>query len=58
MSKKTFTKRFKITKTGKIMRRKMGLSHFRSKKSPNAIRNKRNLSTLSSSDKRQIVADL
>jgi len=58
MSKKTFTKRFKITKTGKIMRRKMGISHFKSKKSPNVIRNKRSLFILSSSDKRQIIADL
>ncbi len=58
MSKKTFTKRFKITKTGKILRRKMGLSHFKSKKSPKAIRNNRSLSALSSFDKKQIISGL
>jgi ribosomal protein L35 len=58
MAKKNFSKRFKITKTGKIMRRQMGLSHFKSKKSPKVIRNKRNLVALSSSDRRQIISGL
>jgi len=58
MSKKTFTKRFKVTKTGKILRRKMGLSHFKSKKSPKAIRNNRSLSAISSFDKKQIISNL
>jgi len=58
MSKKTFTKRFKVTKTGKILRRKMGLSHFKSKKNSKAIRNNRSLFTLSSFDKKQIISNL
>jgi ribosomal protein L35 len=58
MAKKTFQKRFKITKTGKIMRRKMGLSHFKSKKSPKTIRNKRSSVVLASSDKKQIISGL
>ncbi|MFA5173237.1 MAG: 50S ribosomal protein L35 [Candidatus Paceibacterota bacterium] len=31
--KKTFKSRVKTTKTGKVLRRMMGASHFRSKKS-------------------------
>ncbi|MFA5052657.1 MAG: 50S ribosomal protein L35 [Parcubacteria group bacterium] len=58
MARKTFQKRFRITKTGKIMRRKMGLSHFKSKKSPKIIRNKRSSSVLAHSDKRQIMSGL
>jgi len=38
---KAFRKRFKVTRTGKIMRRKMAQSHFRAKKSGKQIRNKR-----------------
>ena len=58
MAKKTFTKRFRVTKTGKIMRRQMGLSHFKSKKSPKIIRNKRSSIALASSDRRQIISGL
>ncbi len=58
MAKKTFSKRFKITKTGKIVRRKMGLSHFKSKKSSKLIRNKRSTASVSVSDKKQIMAEL
>lgn len=58
MAKKTFSKRFKITKTGKIVRRKMGLSHFKSKKSSKLIRNKRSTVSVSVSDKKQIMAEL
>jgi large subunit ribosomal protein L35 len=38
---KTLAKRIKITKTGKIIRRQMGLSHFRAKKSSKSIRSGR-----------------
>jgi len=58
MAKKTFSKRFKITSTGKILRRQMGLSHFKSKKSSKVIRNKRSSIILSPSDKKQIIAGL
>jgi ribosomal protein L35 len=47
---KTFAKRIKITKTGKLIRRHMGLSHFKAKKSPKSIRNRRNSLTVASVD--------
>ncbi len=58
MAKKTFSKRFKVTKTGKITHRKMGLSHFKSKKSSKLIRNKRSLIPMSVTNKKQIIAEL
>ncbi len=35
------SKRLRITKNGKIMRRRMAVDHFRAKKSGQQIRNKR-----------------
>jgi len=46
-TRKSITKRFKITKTGKILRRTTGLNHFRAKKSGNKIRQSRKWITLS-----------
>ena len=40
-TRKSVSKRFKITKTGKVLRRATGQDHFRSKKSGNIIRQKR-----------------
>ena len=40
-TRKSLTKRFKITKTGKVMRRATGQDHLRSKKSGKAIRSTR-----------------
>lgn len=40
-TRKALTKRFKITKTGKVLRRVSGQDHFRSKKSGKKIRQKR-----------------
>lgn len=40
-TRKSIKKRFKITKTGKVLRRATGQDHFRSKKSGDAIRKKR-----------------
>ncbi|PIP24064.1 MAG: 50S ribosomal protein L35 [Candidatus Nealsonbacteria bacterium CG02_land_8_20_14_3_00_37_10] len=40
-TKKSITKRFKITKTGKILRRPTGLDHYRAKKSGKKIRQSR-----------------
>ena len=37
-TKKSITKRFKITKTGKILRRPTGLDHYRAKKPGKKIR--------------------
>ena len=39
--KKTYRSRIKTTKNGKIIRRKMGSSHFRSKKSASSKQERR-----------------
>ena len=39
-TKKSYTKRFKVTKTGKLMRRKQGQGHSRANKSRTVIRRK------------------
>jgi len=40
-SRKSIKKRFKITKTGKVLRRATGLNHYRSKKTGEKIRKSR-----------------
>lgn len=50
--RKSFSKRFKVTKTGKFMRRRMAQDHFRAKKSGKQIRNKRKGLSLSPADVR------
>ena len=40
-TKKSVSKRIRVTKTGKIVRRSMGVNHFKSRKNGNAIRQKR-----------------
>ncbi len=40
-TRKAFTKRFKITKNGKVLRRSTGQDHYRSKKTGQQIREKR-----------------
>ncbi|MDD4930756.1 MAG: 50S ribosomal protein L35 [Candidatus Colwellbacteria bacterium] len=55
---KTFSKRIKITKTGKLIRRHMGLSHFKAKKSPKSIRSRRNDITIASVDLKALKAHL
>ena len=40
-TRKSLKKRFKITKTGKVMRRAIGQNHFRGKKSGERIRKTR-----------------
>ena len=47
---KSIKKRFKITGSGKITRRKMAQDHFRAKKTGKQIRDKRGSLTLNSSD--------
>ncbi len=47
---KSFKKRFRVTKKGKMMRRKMAQDHFRAKKSGKQIRGKRKGLPLGSSD--------
>ena len=40
-TRKSISKRFKITKTGKVLRRAIGQDHFRAKKSGKMIRKTR-----------------
>lgn len=40
-TRKSISKRFKITKSGKVLRRATGLDHYRAKKSGKKIRKKR-----------------
>lgn len=40
-TRKSIAKRFKITKTGKVLRRVTGQDHYRSKKSGDEIRKRR-----------------
>jgi large subunit ribosomal protein L35 len=40
-TRKSVSKRFKITKTGKVLRRRVGQNHYRAKKSGKKKRQKR-----------------
>ena len=51
---KSLLKRFKITKSGKILRRPTGLNHFRAKKSGKTIRNSRKWVELSKNEMKLI----
>ena len=53
---KTLAKRIRVTKTGKLMRRKMGISHFRAKKSPKSVRSSRGALTVAQADVRTFKA--
>lgn len=53
-TKKSITKRFKITKTGKILRRPTGLDHYRAKKSGKKIRQSRKLIAVSKGEVKKI----
>jgi large subunit ribosomal protein L35 len=49
-TRKSITKRFKITKTGKVLRRATGLDHYRAKKTGKKIRESRKRLKLSSAE--------
>ena len=53
-TKKALTKRFKITRNGKILRRLSGQDHYRAKKSAKARRKGRKWITLSSSEVKRL----
>lgn len=53
-TKKALTKRFKITKNGKIMRRATGQNHYRSKKTGEAKRKGRKWVMLSKTETHHI----
>jgi len=50
MAKKSYTKRIKVTKTGKLIRRKQGLGHNKAKRTGSATRLKRNMRSISGAD--------
>ncbi len=41
LTTKSFSKRIRLTKTGKALRRPMGVNHFKTRQNANGIRNKR-----------------
>lgn len=51
---KAITKRFKATKTGKILKRKAGQNHLNAKESGNITRKKRQDINLATSDAKEI----
>ncbi len=53
-TRKSITKRFKITKTGKILRRPCGLDHCRAKKSGKKIRQSRKMVKVSKPEAKKI----
>ena len=53
-SRKSITKRFKITKTGKILRRASGLDHYRAKKSGKKVRESRKWIKVSEGETKEI----
>jgi len=53
-TRKSITKRFKITKTGKVMRRAIGLNHYLSKNTGKDIRRKRKWVEMSPADSKKI----
>jgi len=53
-TRKSITKRFKITKTGKILRRLSGLNHYRAKKSGKRVRKGRKWVEVSKSETKKI----
>ncbi|HOW12894.1 MAG TPA: 50S ribosomal protein L35 [Candidatus Pacearchaeota archaeon] len=53
-TRKSITKRFKITKNGKVLRRATGQDHFRAKKPGNIIREKRKWVEVSKADSKKI----
>ncbi|OGZ68130.1 MAG: 50S ribosomal protein L35 [Candidatus Staskawiczbacteria bacterium RIFCSPHIGHO2_02_FULL_34_9] len=53
-TKKSLTKRFKITKNGKILRRLAGQNHYRSKKTGERKRKGRKWVTVSKSEVKRI----
>lgn len=52
--RKSILKRFKITKTGKVLRRATGLDHYRAKKSGKKIRKSRKWVKVSKWEARKI----
>ncbi len=52
--RKSILKRFKITKTGKVLRRRTGLDHFLAKKSAKRKRKKKKMVEVSKTEAKKI----
>ena len=55
MTKESISSRIKITKTGKLLRRKMGLGHFHSKQSAQEFRRKEHKVGFKAADRKVLV---
>ncbi|MCP6719250.1 MAG: 50S ribosomal protein L35 [Patescibacteria group bacterium] len=53
-TRKSISKRFKITRTGKVLRRRTGLNHYRAKKSGKWIRKSRKMVKLATPEAKKI----
>ena len=53
-TRKSVLKRFKITKTGKVLRRRAGLDHYQAKKSGNTKRRGRKMIEVSKPEAKKI----
>ncbi|MDI6603032.1 MAG: 50S ribosomal protein L35 [Patescibacteria group bacterium] len=53
-TRKSISKRFKITKTGKVLRRATGLDHYRAKKTGQKIRKSRKWIEVSKAEAKKI----
>jgi len=53
-TRKSITKRFKITRTGKVLRRPVGQDHYLAKKSPKKRRKNRKWVEVSKSEAKKI----
>lgn len=53
-TRKSLIKRFKITKTGKVLRKATGLNHYRAKKPSKKIRKSRKWIPVSKSEAKKI----
>lgn len=53
-TRKSISKRFKITRTGKVLRRRTGINHYLAKKSGKRIRKSRKLVPLAKPEAKKI----
>ena len=53
--KKSVTKRIRVTRTGKMVRRSMGLDHFRARQATKTLRLKRVNTVVNASDRKNIM---
>lgn len=51
---KAVAKRFKVTKTGKVLKRKAGQDHFNSRESGKIVRNKRRMQKMTGTQAKTI----